>query len=193
MNNSYVTTRPGVSEVAIQAIAQYEGITVDDSEHLAELLYRDINRIDTDRFESPFVFSMVVDVSPDKRRIAARQLIVDALNSGSQDGAAKLPLTISTNSLATKILFDQSGARPKAYGVEYEVGTALYAADPRYNETRHGVKKIVKASREVIVSGGAFNTPQLLKLSGVGPRDELESLDIAVVADLPAVVRIFVD
>jgi choline dehydrogenase len=45
----------------------------------------------------------------------------------------------------------------------------------------------VTATREVIVSGGTFNTPQILKLSGVGPRDELESFDIPVVVELPAV------
>lgn len=43
------------------------------------------------------------------------------------------------------------------------------------------------ARREVIVAGGAFNTPQLLKLSGVGPRAELARFGIPVVADLPGV------
>jgi choline dehydrogenase len=40
---------------------------------------------------------------------------------------------------------------------------------------------------EVILSAGAINSPQLLKLSGVGPRDELRALDIPVVADIPGV------
>ena len=43
------------------------------------------------------------------------------------------------------------------------------------------------AEKEVIISGGTFNTPQLLKLSGIGPAAELKKLGIPVVVNLPGV------
>jgi choline dehydrogenase len=125
-----------------------------------------------------------------KRRSGARDYVVDTLQAKKEDGSPKYPLTVSYNSLATRVLFSNSTLHttPRAYGVEYLVGEGLYAADSRYNASQTGELATVRASREVIVAGGAFNTPQILKLSGVGPREELEALGIHVVSDLPAVV-----
>ncbi|XP_052777782.1 oxygen-dependent choline dehydrogenase-like [Mya arenaria] len=50
---------------------------------------------------------------------------------------------------------------------------------------RNGRKQYVKARKEIIVSTGAVNTPQLLMLSGIGPSKDLQKLDIEVVQDLP--------
>jgi len=49
------------------------------------------------------------------------------------------------------------------------------------------IKGIAFASREVIISGGAYNSPQLLKLSGVGPAAELARYGIPTVIDLAGV------
>lgn len=49
----------------------------------------------------------------------------------------------------------------------------------------NGTKYIASANKEVIVSGGVVNSPQLLLLSGIGPQEDLEELSIPVVADLP--------
>ena len=50
---------------------------------------------------------------------------------------------------------------------------------------KDGRTRLVRARREVVVSGGTLNTPQLLMLSGVGPADHLRHLGIPVVSDLP--------
>lgn len=49
---------------------------------------------------------------------------------------------------------------------------------------KNGKKHFVRANKEIIVSAGALNTPQLLMLSGIGPADHLQSLGIPVVTDL---------
>src|SRR5204863_9049979 len=67
----------------------------------------------------------------------------------------------------------------------------LYEADPAARSKDRAVpepkKREVFAKREVILCGGAFNSPQLLKLSGIGPAEELRRFGIDVVADLPGV------
>ena len=83
--------------------------------------------------------------------------------------AMKRPnLTVVTHALAKKVLFEGK----RAVGIAFERGGRLETA---------------RASREVILCGGAINSPQLLKLSGVGPAAELSALGIPVVHDLPGV------
>jgi choline dehydrogenase len=52
---------------------------------------------------------------------------------------------------------------------------------------QNGELQQVNANKEVILSGGTINSPQLLMLSGIGPADQLKALGITVVADLPGV------
>ena len=92
-------------------------------------------------------------------------------------------LTIRTGCLATRVAFDGN----RAVGVEYLESPHLYATDPRSDTATTAPLRLARARREVILSGGAFNSPQLLKLSGVGPREELERFGIGVVVDLPGV------
>ena len=94
-------------------------------------------------------------------------------------------LQIVLNALVTRVLFDRES---RATGVEYLRGERLYRAhaDP---SGYAGDLCTASASREVILAGGAFNTPQLLMLSGIGPRDTLARHGIAVRADLPGVGR----
>ncbi|XP_044763972.1 glucose dehydrogenase [FAD, quinone]-like [Coccinella septempunctata] len=76
-------------------------------------------------------------------------------------------LTILTGARATKILIDP--VTREAYGVEY---------------IRRGRTYTAMAEKEVISSAGTFHSPQLLMLSGIGPKDQLESLNIPIIQDL---------
>jgi len=93
-------------------------------------------------------------------------------------------LTIEMNALATRVLFDESGKM--AIGVEYLKGARLYRAGVKPSSDP-GELRQVYAKREVILAGGAYNTPQLLLLSGIGPASHLNEMGIPVRADLRGV------
>ena len=101
--------------------------------------------------------------------------------------AKKYPLTVQLNTLVTKVLFSNSSTSPTAIGVEVMTGKSIYKADPRYKPGTKGPLSQILAKKEVIVSGGAFNSPQILKLSGIGPAAELKKFNLPVVKDLPGV------
>lgn len=109
------------------------------------------------------------------------------LLSVQKDEKFKDNLTIKKYALATRILFEGT----RAVGVEYIDKAHVYRADPQATQETADPASLpraeVRARREVIVAGGAFNSPQLLKLSGVGPREELERFGIPLVAELPGV------
>ncbi|HWF01298.1 MAG TPA: GMC family oxidoreductase N-terminal domain-containing protein [Caulobacteraceae bacterium] len=77
-------------------------------------------------------------------------------------------LKVETHALATRVVFE--GRR--AVGVEFVQG---------------GQKRVLRASREVILAGGAINSPQLLELSGVGDPRLLQDKGVAIVAESPGV------
>ncbi len=94
-------------------------------------------------------------------------------------------LHVELDALAVRILFNSNGG---ACGVEYLKGKHLYRAHTTPGiET--GERREVRARREVIIAGGAFNTPQLLMLSGIGPAAQLREHHIPVRVDLPGVGR----
>ncbi|TDH38755.1 glucose-methanol-choline oxidoreductase [Pseudohoeflea suaedae] len=77
-------------------------------------------------------------------------------------------LHVITHAHATRILFENS----RATGLEFR---------------RNGTNRIVKARAEVILCAGVFGSPQLLKLSGIGPADELSRHGIPVLSNVPQV------
>ena len=92
-------------------------------------------------------------------------------------------LRIELDALATRVVFDD---RNRAIGVEYQKGKRLYAAHPGAS-TAAAETRLARARREVILSGGAFNTPQLLMLSGIGDPDVLGRYGIRTRVPLPGV------
>ena len=95
-----------------------------------------------------------------RRWSAADAFLKPALERGN--------LTVHINALAHRVLVDNG----RAVGVEVEIG---------------GERRIINARKEVILSGGAINSPQLLLLSGIGPADELREAGVSPVVDLPGV------
>ena len=99
--------------------------------------------------------------------------------------AARHPdrLHIELDALATRVVLDAKG---RAVAVEYLKGARLYGATPDASSAP-GTPCRIEAAKEVILCGGAFNTPQLLMLSGIGPGAELARHGIPLDVDLPGV------
>jgi len=108
------------------------------------------------------------------RRAGTRELILRTV--------ANFPsrLILRQSNLASKILFD---ANKRAIGVECLEGQHLYRADPNASTATQPVVRQYYCGREVILAGGAFNSPQLLMLSGIGPAAQLAQFGIPVIAD----------
>jgi choline dehydrogenase-like flavoprotein len=116
--------------------------------------------LDFNATESPGLGYYQVTQKGGQRCSAARAYITPVL--GRQN------LEVITEAHATRILLDGK----RAVGVRYR-------KQGQYHE--------IRATREVILSAGAFQSPQLLMLSGIGPRDELARHQIKLVHDLPGV------
>ena len=79
-------------------------------------------------------------------------------------------LTIETGALTSRVIVEDG----RAVGVEY---------------VQDGQTKVARAAREVVLSGGTYNSPQLLMLSGIGPAEHLREMGIEPLVDLPGVGR----
>ncbi|RJE25318.1 Choline dehydrogenase [Aspergillus sclerotialis] len=142
---------------------------------------------DTEKRDTENAYYPIPIATHDNARNGAREFIVAVRDATNDDGSKKYPLDVRTNAYVTKVIFDHSSNPPRAIGVEFLDGKYLYKASPRSKTSASGTPGSATASREVIVAGGVYNSPQILKLSGVGPAEELKKFGIDVVADLPGV------
>src|SRR5438105_2476298 len=81
---------------------------------------------------------------------------------------SRVNLKVETGAIATRLLFDAK----RCTGVAFR---------------QNGAERQVTAAREVVLSGGAVNSPHLLQISGIGPAEHLKSIGVEVVHDLPGV------
>ncbi|CAK7231558.1 hypothetical protein SBRCBS47491_007972 [Sporothrix bragantina] len=130
------------------------------------------------------IFRLDAAVYPDGSRVSAYRAYLNkdiAL-------ARKSHLTICTEAVATKLQFNEGEAIAGSDTGDVRV-TGVYVASAA---TAQSISEpvLVTARREVIICGGAFRSPQLLMLSGIGPREQLaDKHGIPCVRDLPAVGR----
>jgi choline dehydrogenase len=102
-------------------------------------------------------------------QITTRNGFRESASSAYLKPALKRPnLKVITHAHASRVLFENR----KAVGIEF---------------LQNGIKLSARASREVILSAGSINTPQILQLSGVGPGQLLQKFNIPLVIDSPAV------
>lgn len=159
------------------------GIAYETVAGLAKILSKDINAPGRTITTGPYQMPLSMR---DSTRGGARDRILQVATATGDDGNRLYHLDIKLNTLVTKIQFDTTNPDgPRATGVEYLEGEALYRADTRSDSAVVEAEGALTASKEVIIAAGAFNTPQILMLSGIGPADELSALGIRQLVDLP--------
>lgn len=118
------------------------------------------------------------------RRTGVREFILNTMRAHPGN------LRLKTECLVTSLVFHPDDAT-RVIGVEYLEGARTYRADPNASAATaaRAVRRMAKATREVILCGGAFNTPQLLMLAGIGRAEELERVGVASRIDRRGVGR----
>jgi choline dehydrogenase len=155
-------------------------------------------KIGLKNFVDRWAYVVLGRIDPNKRRLGKRfadglTLVPLSTLGGRRRGTrerlqaamCKYGLKVAHDALATRILF---GDDNRAIGVEYLKGRNLYRAAPNPSDEKGELRQVF-ARREVILAAGAFNTPQILMLSGVGPPKQLSDIGVAVRVPLEGVGR----
>lgn len=168
----------GAAALVVGGNVDPHGIVTDPasaSAALATLLRHDLND-DLRRGETTGLYRLPLATSAG-HRVGTRERILSAVDHGAA-------LTVSTGTFVTKVLFADDGVT--AIGVEAVRADAVYGASlqPRQAPSE---REIFHAKQEIVLSAGAFNTPQLLLLSGIGRADALAEHGIDSRIELPGV------
>ncbi|KAL8277802.1 hypothetical protein RQP46_009785 [Phenoliferia psychrophenolica] len=101
----------------------------------------------------------------------------------TKEVAARPNLKIATGATVTRIILEPSvaGSKPRAVGVEFVSASTPFSGDKVAQTFR------ARARKQVVLSAGSLATPQLLEVSGIGPRDVLEAAGVPVLVELPGV------
>jgi choline dehydrogenase len=118
--------------------------------------------------------------------------LTEDYNGYAQEGFGRMDMTVrnGTRCSAAKAYLYEARKRPNLHVIEHALATRILLEDTRavgIEYEQAGKMHQLRAAREVILSGGPINSVQLLKLSGIGPAEELQRHGITVRADRPGV------
>ena len=118
--------------------------------------------------------------------------LTEDYNGYAQEGFGRMDMTVrnGTRCSAAKAYLYEARKRPNLHVIEHALATRILFDGTRtvgIEYEQAGKRHQLRAAREVILSGGPINSVQLLKLSGIGPAEELQSHGITERADRPGV------
>lgn len=166
-----------IANVLYQAAVLTKDIqeSADPAGAMRELLKRDVNADVKNRDTLEGLFSIPLAVK-DGARNGTRELILATQ-------ASRKNLTVKLNTFVTRLTFaeERVDGALVATGLEaitYADGKQVYKASPLADDGEKGQRISLTARKEIILAAGAFNTPQLLMLSGIGPAKHLAEMGI---------------
>jgi len=129
--------------------------------------------------------------------LETRRLLLEERGKVPGGDAFAGEIRIATDIFVRRVVFQPGGdcQPPRAIGVEFSRGRHLYDPGRQVNASDDPEKQYCYARREILLCGGAFNTPQILMLSGVGDKEHLRASGVAGIAGIGGSVQtdVFVD
>lgn len=147
----------------------------------------DPNAKDQLQFPNTGPYLLPLNSTADGKRWGTRNLLQRALSSPQ----IKSKLHVIDRTLVTKLDLQPTNDPDRRYrcqGVFVQSGHGIYGASPD-STGQSGVEGYFKAKKEVILSGGSFNSPQMLQLSGIGDPEHLNQVGLEALVPLPMVGR----